>query len=275
MENFNKKFKNRSMMKVCWRLAKATTMKEFTTFQSELHPDAYQWLADIGFHHITLLFSPVCRYGMLTSNNVESFNNRVVKLRSLPVLDLLFGIEKISACDFHASYESASRWTNDYTKLIEDLFCSKIAAFPSFLVFPTAPTQFIVKNKNGGSFQVCTSGQGSCSCNGPIMTEFPCSHLLLVLQKFGFVVPNYVGDIWKKELYKAAYLPFSPSFPVTIVEELSQLTLLPPVATRRRGRPKRKRIESQQSTLQLEKNIRKYRCSKCKCEGHRANKCST
>jgi hypothetical protein len=96
MKNFNKKFKNKDLKGFAWDIAKATTDSDFEEklkILNNAQPDAFLWLTGIGWPRISLLRSPVCRYLTLTSNNVESVNNRVSPLHKLPIAELLLGIK--------------------------------------------------------------------------------------------------------------------------------------------------------------------------------------
>ena len=55
------------------------------------------------------------RFGITTSNNVESINSRLRKLRELPVLELLTGIEKMVAQDREIRLRTAKKWTSFMT----------------------------------------------------------------------------------------------------------------------------------------------------------------
>ena len=97
MNNFNSHFNKKELKLIAWRLAKASTSYDFTFHEAKLrakNESAFNWLNDIGYDKITLLYSPICRYGMLTSNNVESMNSKYATNRRLPILELLLSIEK-------------------------------------------------------------------------------------------------------------------------------------------------------------------------------------
>ncbi len=83
---------------------------------NSFNPQAYEWLENVGLERITLLHSPVCRYGTLTSNNVESVNSRLRECRKLPIMELLILIEKIVALDRLKASQNALEWTRHYTK---------------------------------------------------------------------------------------------------------------------------------------------------------------
>ena len=78
MENFNTRFKNRELKKKAWGMAKAENEQKFLQAIMAMHkinPLSISWVEDVGFEKVTMQYSPVCRYGIVTSNNVESVNN--------------------------------------------------------------------------------------------------------------------------------------------------------------------------------------------------------
>ena len=277
MANFNNRFKNKELKNLCWGLAKAMNAHDFYKIKSEIPISPSAWLSEIGLPQICLLYSPIRRYGIVTSNNVEIMNNKLLQYRKMPVVDMLLGIEKVVVSDFLGCHESVLKWDSMLTKHAEDKLSQRLGSVSMYSTFPTTPSDHIVEChkgiERGRSFQVSTTKPGFCSCGEVLQTEFPCVHLLRVLNENGMNVLEYCGELWTKEVYEGAFTPFSESFPLTIFEDLRPSTLLPMVVKQQRVRPKENRIESQQSTLDLDKRTRQYRCSKCRGGGHRVNRC--
>ena len=87
--------------------------------------------------------SPVCRYGMVTSNNVESANSRFRYLRKLPIMELLIAIESIVSLDFLTGHLAALAWNGVLTKygrkmhqnnLEVERYVQKIVAINQYIV---------------------------------------------------------------------------------------------------------------------------------------------
>ena len=187
-------FKNKKEKKLAWGLAKAKYRKEFDTAMSKMSPDDLKWLEEVGFENITLLRSPVCRYGLLTSNNVESINSRILKLRTLPVAELLLGIEEIVLLDqFHDSEKTVISSPLEFTtyarKCLKTL--RKYATAENFTVEKTSETQFQVQS-SVYKFQLSTQDQGSCSCGEMALNKFPCAHFAFVAKEFKLNIGLYV-----------------------------------------------------------------------------------
>ena len=274
MNNFNTKFKDDGLKKVSWRLEKATCSRDYDAAKLEIPSQAFQWLANVGLQHITTLLSPVCRFSTLTSNNVESTNSRLKEIRSLPILDAQLQIEKMVMTDFFESYKEGSKWNSKLTKFCEVKLQMMTLLFQKFSYSQTSENNFVVwAPTSGASFHVSTSDGGSCSCGEPFALRMPCVHLLLIIQQMELDILHYCDKSWQAETYLAAYEPFNQSFHLTTIEDLSTNKLLPPLLRTARGRPRKKRIESQKATLDLEKPTRQYRCSRCKSSEHRVSRC--
>ena len=87
-------------------------------------------------------------------------------------------------------------------------------------------------------------------------------------------VYDYCGDIWSKELYKESCAAFADSNPVTILELLNPADINPPAVYKGRGRPKKRRVESQAATQELDAQPRRqYKCSQCQGAGHNKRQC--
>lgn len=119
LENFHKLFKNKNIKEKAWALAKAKSPVEFNSIKDYIvgvNPEAFTWFETIGLEKITLLFSPICRYGTITSNNVESVNSRLREARKLPIMDLLLYIEELVTLDRFHAVKRAEKWNGQLTK---------------------------------------------------------------------------------------------------------------------------------------------------------------
>jgi hypothetical protein len=86
MENFNKKFKCKMLQNLAWKVARSRTKIEFQNLTEELkqmNKAALQWLMDILVEKWSALQSPLPRFGVYTSNNVESINAALKATRKL------------------------------------------------------------------------------------------------------------------------------------------------------------------------------------------------
>jgi hypothetical protein len=122
---------------------------------------------------------------------------------------------------------------------------------------------------------VNTGSGGFCSCGFTNIYRFPCEHLVHVLMNSGIDVSGYVCSSWLKDSYTMAYAEFEVENSLTIREELSISDMMPPLLPKRRGRPKKRRIESQQATQELDVPVkRRNKCGKCGQVGHTRRSCT-
>ena len=282
MENFNSKFRNKELKDMAWGLAMAQTTFEFFNKGEKLrgkNENAFKWLNDIGFDKITLVHSPICRYGMLTSNNVESMNSRFAEIRRLPILEFLLSMEKIVLVDMMEDLTTLSTWNSTLTAYAAKDFAKNIKqASMSSSVIRTGVQEFIV-HVGHEQFQVSYGSQRfKCSCGEPTLVRFPCMHYTAVLLTQGETVDGHCCPTWTKESFSSGCQPFEVEYPLTILAELTRSEMSPPLLGKKRGRPKKRRYESQQSTIVLERQDdtsrrRTYKCRVCNVQGHNARTC--
>ena len=149
MENFNQKFKDKQLKKDSWGIAKARNdcQRNNSMLKVSRRDGAIEWFENIGFDHLTLMDSPVCRYGMVTSNNVESTNSRFRHLRKLPIMELLIGIEAIVSLDFLSGHQAALAWNGLLTRFARKMYQSNLQA-KNYVQKIVAINQYIVSVGN-------------------------------------------------------------------------------------------------------------------------------
>lgn len=236
---------------------------------------------NIGYEKITLLHSPVCKYGMLTSNNVESTHARMINLGNLPIVELLLGIESMILTDRHNDWLLTQRWTNVLgTQYLGKIFekHSTDSANQAFTFKDTSSNQFLVNSQvpHSMTFQVGLRPGQYCSCGFFQLYLYPCVHMFYVMQSRNLGVEQFLCSTWKKEALIEASIPLGEDYPVTLLSELNiHDDLREPVVTRNSGRPKRKRYESQQATQDLEERPKRVKkCGRCNIIGHNRRSCT-
>ena len=97
MENFNNKFRNKTLRNAGWNLGKALTPIEYTKRADELaklNQKAVEWMEAVEKTKCAAAYSPCAHFGAMISNNVESVNSALIAAREEPLLDCLKTIEK-------------------------------------------------------------------------------------------------------------------------------------------------------------------------------------
>lgn len=287
MENFNKKFKSKQLKALAWRLARCTTKGSFqqiSTAISEVNESALRWLLEIGVGKWSLLHSPLPRFGVLTSNHVESVNGVLKEARCLPVLDCLLAIEYYVGQRNFKSSTSCAEWGH-LTQSVEKKADKCLAATASLMSFvANSRTTFVVsvrqhkENVKPKTFSVSLAPL-SYSCGSSFDMLAPCPHALFVIHKTDLSpsLDNYYDDTWKTSSYRMAYpvIPDSRVLPMTVTEDMYKLSCSPPSFNKKRGRPKVSRYESQAATENLRQTVRRtVRCGVCRATGHNRATCT-
>lgn len=87
--NFNTKFHNTHLKKLCWDAGSTPQKRKFTKIMAEIEridAKAAKYLREIGKEELwTLAYDGGYRHGMLTTNISESFNNAIKGVRNLPI----------------------------------------------------------------------------------------------------------------------------------------------------------------------------------------------
>ena len=249
LENFQLRFKNKVLKEKAWGLAKSSTKDEFDKVENHMrsiNPDAIDWLKSIGYDKLTLLHSPMCKYGTCTSNNVESVNSRLLEIRKLPVLELLLAIERMVVLDRFSSFKEAQKWNGNLTKYAKKCLKENLRKGKNFFIFQTEDNDFLLNYlSKENNFKVNISDGGSCTSGLFEQYRFPCEHLSIVLHTNKKDPELFMCDTWKKETYIAANLEIGLSSSVSIMEELKEGFANPPISIKKRGRPRMKRFASQ------------------------------
>ncbi len=247
MENLQTRFKNKNIKKAAWKMAKSNTLQDFLKHEEiirKLNPNALDWIKSIGYDKLTICFSPVRRYGTITSNNVESCNNRLRRLRKLPIMDMLLEIESMVITDRFKSRNMEYFSGDILTKYAKKIIVKHRLVNDKYTWNQTSENIFQVYDGRK-ILNVDVSGHGSCSCREPETVGFICSHMELVVRVQNLPLDRFICQTWLKHYYLEAYAPFFTSYPLSKLDELTEGVLLPPVIKKSRGRPRSRRFPSQ------------------------------
>jgi hypothetical protein len=272
LENFYKKFKNAGLKEKAWGLGKAKTSDDFDAVKNhfiQTNRAAYVWLENIGFEHLTLLDSPVCRYGIITSNNVESINSSLRDARKMPIMELLLFLEEKVATDRFKAYKSSNKWSGNLTKYAESILNRHINSFSRLSKYQLSETIFRVTSLGPPQkVFVVDMGNKSCSCGCMVLYKFPCEHFLLISRHLDTDVNEHICDTWKKLTYVNANKQNGNMGLVTTLSQLEKSDILPPEMIIRPGRRRMRRFDSQAVDRTTRRRIRRNRCQVCGQIGH-------
>ncbi|KAD3337882.1 hypothetical protein E3N88_33403 [Mikania micrantha] len=250
----------------------------------ESNPEAWEYLRNIKESKWTLLKDKnYRRWGNMTTNISESFNNALGGIRLMP-------IKAIINCTFEKSVEHFLKNTeiawNCQTRLPprtwrwfekRDLKSRehRIIEF-DFRRGRYKVVSKIQTNSTGGNDYTVEYLDKKCTCGKWQMQRFPCSHAIAVCHNRGDPPETIVHELYTTGAYKAQYE--GQFFPLThqdywndpgwkIKADASKITTS-------RGRRRSRRIHNEMDVHHPDQP-RTFRCGICKQLGHRRNACQS
>lgn len=266
----------------CWALARSLTVQEFENIRNSLGSvpvgaKIVEWLGQIGFDRFVLGAATTSRYGILTSNNVESINSRLLHIRSYPILDLLMEIEvKVNQDRYRRMALVSGANTGDE---ITDYARNKLQRLKmdmeklNFEFIITGNSSFYVK-LDKKSYEVNLAK--GCSCGFPLQYNFPCMHMLFLSEKLAVPLAKVMPYIWLTETFYQAYREIDGHDirnSIVCASTLKKITLHPMKIRGKRGRKKVKRVRGINENLEISSEKKQSRCSKCHQLGHKRPTC--
>jgi hypothetical protein len=285
MENFNKKFKSKTLRNLAWKVARSRSEIEFKSATEELkqmNEAALQWLMDIPVEKWSVLHSPFPRFGVYTSNNVESINAALKATRKLPILDLLIDIERYVGTKWSDNVTKSNGWQL-YTKKAESRVEKALRHANDTNVTKNSTNTFLVQVKRKTEVPLVfavdlNQTEQMCTCRYDKDMGAPCVHVLLCLKQMNKLndMEGLFHSLWKKKTFQQAYKEEDQDhiLPFVMKEVLTESICVAPEISKKKGRPKKKRQESQQASVALSQKKQK-KCRVCGVVGHNKRTCSS
>ena len=271
--NVKTRFKRNDLWILYQKASQAYTKQDFNREFARLcnqSPEVGTYLRGVGFEAWTRSHMPANRFNIMTSNNAELVNSRLVGPRRMSLIGLLDGILNAMSnwfCDRRFKGER-------HSELLTPTVCAELEG--NYLKSLT----MVVSRLNQYEFQVHANGTTllvnlharTCYCNVFQVDQIPCAHAIAAAKDSGvdpvtLVHPFFTSEMWK-EVYKETIYPV-PAFerwevPDTVLDR----ACLPPVVRRKSGRPRKKRIPSRG-----EYRGPRRRCGSCGAVGHNSRNC--
>lgn len=261
-ENFNRKFKSLELKTKAWAMAKSTTAQRFQATAQELiamKREAHEWLSVIGFEKWSLLHSLVPRFGVLTSNHVESMNAVLKDCRHLPVLNCLLHIEEYVGSAYYKDTQKSASWnqvTHFAEKYIETSVQEHDHGMSMISNSHTTSTVRVDRASTWKRFGASLTPM-SCSCGFPRAMLAPCKHVLFAILSTNrnVCIENYFDHTWSTATYREAYPHYAEYEvqPITVKSDLLRSSCKAPAYELYCGRPRHNRRESQKATQALKR----------------------
>lgn len=253
------------------------TKQEADLILSEIqtdYPDIYNFICDAGLHNFCRSYTDHPRYGVLTSQAVESWQRTTKKWRSLPRLPYFQKVQHKAMCIIekrrqqiakaketppqHGAVPSALAQITESWSQSSHYECSKISDTVFVCYMPQSASQWIVNFETN-----------SCRCGRFSEMGMACVHAIAAIRKFH---PCLIKDTLHRchlmENWEAAYaISILP-----VVTEFQVRDCLPPVFKRGRGRPRGTRIRNKAEVRDILARARP--CRQCGVLGHKASQCN-
>lgn len=220
--NFGKEFKGKLKERVV-ALCSQLTGPKFTLHWNALlaiEPRAERWFADKALKHWALAFDDGKRFGIMTTNIAESWNNAIKAPRKLPITALVKSIfyKVVEYFDQRRlEIERQSVDGNEFTKHATKILnrWKERASGHHVKVFDRETWVFEVttmkRGQKGGNQQIVRLMERICTCNKWQTYHIPCSHVLACCANQNIQHTSLVSEWYRLDNARKVYAtPFEP-----------------------------------------------------------------
>ncbi|XP_068652065.1 uncharacterized protein [Aristolochia californica] len=271
--NFKKTFKNDTLNALIWSAARKTNIIEFDRTMELIEQQserAKELLTEgpLRPEFWSLAHDGNVRFGVLTTNMSESFNNVLRGARRLPIQALVAATFHRLNKYFVERHEFARKMTSFCTPSVDVSLKNKRDKARACRVQQYTNNMYEISMDDGRLYQVDLVNM-TCTCNHFQMEQIPCTHAIAVCAKINYDFNQLCSRWYTTEAYRGTYaIGFYPHkdklyWPNTGVR------VVPPIARKQPGRPRSVRIRTE-----MDKGERgTYFCGTCKQSGHNSRKC--
>ena len=276
-ENFRKTFKNPLLVSRLWAAARASTVSKYNEEMAkmrEIDTKTEAWFDDTT---APIFWSDAHfsghRYGHYTSNIAEALNSWILEARQQPVLQMMETIRKQLMAWFVERRENGLKQNGLLVKDIQMQVDQAAMQARRYRIFPANNDEFECHSEK--SQYVIKISTKECSCKRWQQRGLPCAHAASVIlflhrnpQLFAehyFTLNNY-RSCYAETIYP---IPAKEQWNTSGEDEPAESNLQPPQTHRPPGRPKKRRIRTEDT----EQKKRAFKCSRCKGIGHSRRTC--
>lgn len=214
-------------------------------------------------------YFPSRRYGQMTSNGSESWNNQISDERGLPITKFIDSIRVMLMNQMRNRLQIASTWN---TVLCKDVDAKMNKLVHESRVWNARPSTDELWEVFSTPNAVVDLQATACSCRQWQIMGPPCVHAALVIFNKLHGAYQYVDGYYHTSDYIQSYAePIIPFVQPTYDPDGE--IIAPPEYQPKRGRPKRKRIQSR-GEVQKPTKRRKSTCTICGGSGHNRQSCT-
>ena len=142
------------------------------------------------------------RYGEMTSNAAESFNNWIKEARNLPITQMVDTIRTQLMRQMSARRDQANKWNEIICPTFETRLMDSFNDSKSWQVSKASEDVFEVHSIPSVTVDVT---RRTCSCFKWQINGFPCDHAMIAIQKSSYNLNDCVKHYFHTETYRAAY----------------------------------------------------------------------
>jgi MULE transposase domain/SWIM zinc finger len=271
-KNLIKKFgRDGDIVKKMWKAAKVFMESEFQKAMdsiSSVKPHAREYLDAIEHSAWANAHASLPKFGCATSNTVESFNGKILHLRSLHHLAIINGISEKVMVSFHDKRNHYNSLAGQgFVKGVENILRNLSRKADKLQVAPSNHSVFKVTSQRTNRMEyIVDLAEKACSCQEFQQNLYPCVHALAALHNNNdYTILSLTHDIYKIETLQKLYADWIR--PISINELTFSEGVKPPIRTKQPGRPKKLRIRSSNE------NDSSITCSRCGLLGHNCTTC--
>ncbi|XP_044968916.1 uncharacterized protein LOC123428866 [Hordeum vulgare subsp. vulgare] len=206
-----KKFREHSLQKKFWAIAKAANREDFMYRKAKLAQDTPEGARDIMRtepKHWARAFFPIGSLCDSVDNNLcESFNNAIVEARFYPIISMLEKIRHKMTLRVQENRSKSEKWTS--SDICPNIFkklkvAIKMTQFCDVLW--NGKEGFEVKHVSGrGRSYTVNLDKWTCSCGYFQLAGMPCCHAISAIYKSGRNIADFIHKCYSVEQFKNIY----------------------------------------------------------------------
>ena len=307
--NWHDHCRNKDLMDLFKRLASQNQERKFNTLWKNLDNLAAKnageqadpprtrpfsnWIREVPKKKWSLLYdTDGRRYGIMTTNNAESYNMVMRGVRALPLVAIVefmvYGCSRYFRQRYLAVGPTLSNPNLFFGYKMNEYMDDKVqkSLLHDVRVIGTRELRFEITCKGRSSrgihrnrvvHECILTHEGSiqCSCFKPTLLHKPCSHVIAACREASIAPMTFVSNYYKKETIAAVWEQEVYGFAMVdnFVQEPEQPVLIPDPATKicHRGRRQTRRIRNGMDVAEAGKS--KKICTNCGQDGHTYKRC--
>ncbi|XP_043817647.1 uncharacterized protein LOC122725096 [Manihot esculenta] len=275
--NFKKEFPGLMLRDDFWNAAKSTHSYEFWLHMKNLKPKRdqkpYDWLINIPFSQWTRhAFWPEAKCDNYTNNMTESFNAWIVKLRGLPIINIIESIRQKCMVRLHRRFAKAQTWEGIVTPRTKKVLNKIITASRFLKLLPGRNEEYEVHE--GPCRFAVSLAKRTCSCGWWDISGLPCKHAARAIAYVRGNIEEFCHEYYTVQCYSRVYAGAIHPVPQTELEpDNEHPSMLPPPLRRQPGRPRKARKRDQSEPPARGKRTATVTCARCLQTGHNKRTC--